>query len=63
MIKQVIVDSMLVAPGLVQKQLSDAVSTIGKYDFPEKWPNLLSNMVEKFATGKFDTFTIFRKFI
>lgn len=50
-VKALIVDSMLVAPALIQKQLSDAVSIIGKSDFPSKWPGLLQNMVEKFATG------------
>uniref|UniRef100_T1HSJ8 Importin N-terminal domain-containing protein n=1 Tax=Rhodnius prolixus TaxID=13249 RepID=T1HSJ8_RHOPR len=52
-VKALIVDSMLVAPALIQKQLSDAVSIIGKSDFPSKWPGLLQNMVEKFATGDF----------
>lgn len=49
--KRVIVDMMLVSPEAVQKQLSDAVSIIGRTDFPEKWPNLISDMVEKFASG------------
>lgn len=50
-VKRVIVDMMLVSPEAVQKQLSDAVSIIGRTDFPEKWPNLISDMVEKFASG------------
>uniref|UniRef100_A0A069DXB6 Exportin-2 n=1 Tax=Panstrongylus megistus TaxID=65343 RepID=A0A069DXB6_9HEMI len=52
-VKALIVDSMLVAPALIQKQLSDAVSIIGKSDFPSKWPGLMQNMVEKFSTGDF----------
>lgn len=51
-VKQVIVNLMLVSPEAILKQLSDAVSIIGKSDFPEKWPNLISDMVEKFASGK-----------
>lgn len=51
-VKQVIVNLMLVSPESILKQLSDAVSIIGKTDFPEKWPNLISDMVEKFASGK-----------
>lgn len=44
---------MLHSPESIQKQLSDAVSIIGKYDFPNKWPELIDQMVEKFNTGKF----------
>ncbi|KAG8250095.1 exportin-2 [Homalodisca vitripennis] len=52
-VKQVIVNMMLVSPEAIQKQLSDAISIIGKSDFPEKWPNLISDMVEKFASEDF----------
>lgn len=44
---------MLHSPDSIQKQLSDAVSIIGKYDFPNKWPELIDQMVEKFSTGDF----------
>jgi len=40
---------MLSAPDAVQKQLSDAISLIGKYDFPDQWPNLLTTIIENFA--------------
>lgn len=50
-VKQLIVNLMLHSPEAIQKQLSDAVSIIGRYDFPNKWPDLISQMVEKFATG------------
>lgn len=43
---------MLKSPEAIQRQFSDAVSIIGKCDFPEKWPSLIPEMVEKFATGK-----------
>ena len=44
---------MVMSPEAIQKQLSDAVSIIGRYDFPAKWPNLISQMVDKFGTGLF----------
>lgn len=44
---------MLSSPESIQKQLSDAISIIGKTDFPVKWPELITQMVEKFATGIF----------
>lgn len=40
-IKQYIVTLMLTSSTGIQKQLSDAISIIGKYDFPEKWPQLI----------------------
>lgn len=52
-IKHYIVTLMLKSSPAIQKQLSDAVSIIGKYDFPAKWPQLIGEMVEKFATGDF----------
>ncbi|XP_026750496.2 exportin-2 [Galleria mellonella] len=52
-IKNLIVSLMLKSPEAIQRQFSDAVSIIGKYDFPEKWPTLIPEMVEKFATGDF----------
>uniref|UniRef100_A0A2C9K086 Exportin-2 n=1 Tax=Biomphalaria glabrata TaxID=6526 RepID=A0A2C9K086_BIOGL len=53
-IKQYIVGLMLKSPEQVQKQLSDAISIIGREDFPKKWPNLLSEMISKFETGDFN---------
>ncbi|CAK9813415.1 Cse1 [Anthophora plagiata] len=52
-IKKLIVNLMLHSPDSIQKQLSDAVSIVGKYDFPNKWPELIDQMVEKFNTGDF----------
>ncbi|PSN33093.1 Exportin-2 [Blattella germanica] len=52
-IKQLIVNLMLHSPEPIQKQLSDAMSIIGRHDFPNKWPDLISQMVDKFATGDF----------
>lgn len=53
-IKTLIVTLMLHSPVALQKQLSDAVSIIGKYDFPKKWPQLIDEMVERFASGDFN---------
>ncbi|XP_041358734.1 exportin-2-like [Gigantopelta aegis] len=52
-IKQHIVGLMLKSPEQIQKQLSDAISIIGREDFPDKWPNLITEMVTKFQTGDF----------
>ncbi|ELU00355.1 hypothetical protein CAPTEDRAFT_165697 [Capitella teleta] len=52
-IKQTIVDLMLKSPEQIQKQLSDAISIIGREDFPAKWPDLLNEMVIKFQSGDF----------
>ena len=52
-VKQLIISLMLKAPQMVQRQLGDAVSIIGKEDFPAQWPNLITEMVEKFGTGDF----------
>ncbi|XP_017781726.1 PREDICTED: exportin-2 [Nicrophorus vespilloides] len=53
-IKALIVTLMLSSPESIQKQLSDAISIIGKTDFPLKWPELITQMVEKFSTGDFN---------
>lgn len=52
--KAMIVNVMVRSPAVIQKQLSDAVSIIGKYDFPKKWPVLIDEMLEKFALGDFN---------
>ena len=52
-VKTLIIDLMLKSPGPVQKQLSEAISIIGKQDFPERWQNLIPDMVSRFASGDF----------
>ena len=52
-IKATIIELMLTSPEQIQRQLSDAISIISKEDFPDKWPNLLSGMVEKLGSGDF----------
>lgn len=61
MIKEQIVTVMLNSPEAVQKQLSDAISLIGKHDFPDSWPNLLPKIIENFASfaGMYLTLHIF----
>jgi exportin-2 (importin alpha re-exporter) len=44
---------MLGSPRNIQKQLSDAISIIGKTDFPTKWQDLLSKLDEKCKSGNF----------
>lgn len=44
---------MLRSPDLIQKQLSDSVSIIGKHDFPNKWPDLIKQMVMNLDTNDF----------
>merc|ERR1719272_894642 len=54
-IKANIIDLMVKLPDNLQKQVSEAVSEIGKVDFPaQQWPELLPNIVAKFATGDFN---------
>lgn len=52
-IKDFIVELMLQSPEQIQRQLSDAISIIGREDFPEKWPDLLQKMIAKFQSGDF----------
>ncbi|TRY97477.1 hypothetical protein DNTS_008211 [Danionella cerebrum] len=52
-IKANIVNLMLTSPEQIQKQLSDAISIIGREDFPLKWPDLLTEMVTRFQSGDF----------
>ena len=47
-IKEHIVDLMTRSPEHIQQQLSDAITVIGKCDFPDQWTNLLDTMVRQF---------------
>lgn len=47
-IKEHIVDLMTRSPEHIQQQLSEAITVIGKCDFPEQWPTLLDTMVRQF---------------
>jgi exportin-2 (importin alpha re-exporter) len=50
-IKVHIVQLMLVAPKLVQAQLSQALAIISQADFPSHWEQLLPELVSKLAQG------------
>ncbi|XP_043944905.1 exportin-2 [Protopterus annectens] len=52
-IKASIVHLMLSSEEQIQRQLSDAISIIGREDFPQKWPDLLTEMVNRFQSGDF----------
>ncbi|CAL8069631.1 unnamed protein product [Orchesella dallaii] len=52
-IKSSIVNLMLKSPENIQRQLSDAVSVIGREDFPKLWPDLLKELIEKFNCDDF----------
>ena len=43
---------MLRSPEAIQRQLTEAISIIGKTDFPHKWQELIPYMAEKFKSGK-----------
>ncbi|ROT71296.1 exportin-2 [Penaeus vannamei] len=53
-IKREIVDLMLRSPEGVQRQLSEAISIIGKSDFPHQWQELIPYMADKFKSGDFN---------
>ena len=52
-IKSTIINLMLHSPLQFQKQLSEAISIIGREDFPKKWENLLPEMISKFQSNDF----------
>jgi exportin-2 (importin alpha re-exporter) len=53
MVRQLIVGLMLKTPEKIQVQLSEAIGIIGREDFPAKWPELLTEMIEKFSSADF----------
>ncbi|KAH8858710.1 Exportin-2 [Schistosoma japonicum] len=44
-----LIGAMLSVEGNIQSQLSEAISTIWREDFPEKWPNLIPDLVQRMA--------------
>ena len=52
-VRQLIVELMLRSPEQVQRQLSDAISVIGRCDFPARWPNLIGDLTSRFSSGQF----------
>ncbi|TMW55093.1 hypothetical protein Poli38472_013855 [Pythium oligandrum] len=49
-VKQHIVELMCRMPESIQKQLIEALATIGEYDFPHNWQSLLVELVQKLKT-------------
>ena len=47
-IKDHIIDLMSRSPEHIQEQLSEAITVIGKCDFPEQWSTLLDTMIKQF---------------
>lgn len=46
-VRGLVVNLMLSAPKLVQAQLSEALSIISAADFPDKWPELLPELISR----------------
>lgn len=55
-IKDNIVDLMTRSPEHIQEQLSDAITVIGKRDFPDRWPNLMEKMIKQFQQQSSSSF-------
>lgn len=53
-IRSLVVSLMLRSPESVQRQLSDAISVIGRHDFPAKWPTLLNELVDHMSKSQGD---------
>lgn len=53
-LKRQIVDVMLMSPSNIRVQLSQAISEIAKHDFPERWPDLLSQLLARMSPQNFD---------
>lgn len=53
-VKSQIVELMLTSPEAVQRQLAEAVCLIGAEDFPDQWPNLLPDLVQRMRSGDFN---------
>lgn len=47
LVKQHLVDLICRMPEAIQKQLSEALATIGEHDFPQDWNYLLQQLVDK----------------
>ncbi|KAG2526744.1 hypothetical protein JM16_003714 [Phytophthora kernoviae] len=50
LVKQHLVELMCRMPETLQKQLIEALTTIGEYDFPAQWMDLLAQLVQKLQT-------------
>ncbi|CAF2526918.1 unnamed protein product [Rotaria sp. Silwood2] len=55
-IKEHIIDLMTRSPEHIQEQLSDAITVIGKCDFPDQWSTLLDTMIKQFQQQTSNSF-------
>ena len=55
-IKEHIIDLMIRSPEYIQEQLSDAITVIGKCDFPDHWTTLLDTMIKQFQQQSSNSF-------
>jgi exportin-2 (importin alpha re-exporter) len=55
-IKEHIIDLMIRSPEHIQEQLSDAITVIGKCDFPDQWSTLLDIMIKQFQQPSTNSF-------
>lgn len=55
-IKENIVDLMTRSPEHIQEQLSEAITVIGKSDFPDQWPSLIDKIIKQFQQQSSNSF-------
>ncbi|CAF3797152.1 unnamed protein product [Rotaria socialis] len=55
-IKEHIIDLMTRSPEHIQEQLSDAITVIGRCDFPNRWATLLDTMIKQFQQQSSNSF-------
>jgi exportin-2 (importin alpha re-exporter) len=55
-IKEHIIDLMSRSPEHIQEQLSEAITVIGKCDFPDQWSTLLDTMIKQFQQQSTNSF-------
>jgi len=55
-IKEHIIDLMTRSPEHIQEQLSEAITVIGKCDFPDQWSTLLDTMIKQFQQQSTNSF-------
>ncbi|CAL8104219.1 unnamed protein product [Calicophoron daubneyi] len=57
-VRNQLIGAMLSVSGALQQQLSEAISTVWRSDFPQKWPNLIPELVQRMAQPGADLSTI-----
>ncbi|XBW35603.1 hypothetical protein QEN19_001177 [Hanseniaspora menglaensis] len=54
LIRSNIIDCMVQLPPILKSQVGEAISIIAESDFPEFWPNLIPELVNKLSVVEFD---------